>query len=85
LNKNTKTVLVVTIVVFARLALACFAKEYIAGRQDKPDCGGSEGTHYSIDMRNFATKYTSYTVALEGELKDTAQFSVKLGESQFQQ
>jgi hypothetical protein len=40
------------------------------------DCG--DGQRCTIDVREFATQYSAYSLQLEASLKDTAKISVKL-------
>jgi len=49
------------------------------------DCGGSIGTHPTIDARDFETKYVGYSVSVEAEVKDKAKLSTKVDPSQLQQ
>jgi hypothetical protein len=85
LNKNTKIVILTGILA---LFIVVLVSIWRAREKDLPrtvDCGPAEGVHHVINERQFATQYTGYTLTLEGELKDKAKFSAKLGESQFQQ
>jgi hypothetical protein len=73
------------IVAAVALTLVYFGWDFLLRRQHSVPCGSEEGVHYTIDLRDFATRYSGYTVDLEAEAKDRARFSAKIGEVQLQQ
>ncbi len=83
MTKNTKVVSLVSIAA-AVIILAVFVSRDIFLRQKgEHDCG--DGPRPTIDIRDFATQYSAYSVELEGSLKDKAKISTKVAPVQLQQ
>jgi hypothetical protein len=85
MNKNSRLVLLALIAAVLVIALVYAWIDHDRTKQVKIDCGATEGIRYQIDMNTFATKYTGYTISIEGEIKDKGKLSAKLGETQYQQ
>jgi hypothetical protein len=57
-------------------------RDLILKRQEMLDCG--DGPRRRIDIRDFTTQYSAYSVELEASVGDKAKISTKLTPQQFQ-
>jgi hypothetical protein len=85
MTRNAKTVWVVAIVaaVVVLLTLAWFGRDLIQGRAKTITC--SDGPRRTIDIRDFVTKHSAYSVELEADIANKAKFSGKVSPIQLQQ
>src|ERR1019366_2599981 len=83
MNKNAKVVSIVAIVAVVVLVTTYFGYDLWRGRQRCFDCG--DGQRCTIDMRQFATQYSAYSLELETSSKDKAKMSAKINPVQLQQ
>lgn len=83
MNKNVKVVSVVAIVAVVVVAAIYYGYDAWKGRQRCFDCG--DGQRCTIDVRQFATQYSAYSLELEASLSDKAKVSAKINPVQLQQ
>jgi hypothetical protein len=83
MTKNAKTVSIVAIVAVFFVILACVAWAIIRGIPKTHTC--SDGPRQTIDIRDFVTTYSAYSVELEANMGDKAKFSGKVSPVQLQQ
>jgi hypothetical protein len=72
-NARLAVVLVVGVVILAAIWVGW---DLTRGHQRSLDCG--DGQRYSIDVRQFATQYSAYSLQLEASLNDKSKISLKL-------
>lgn len=65
------------------IVLAVIGRDVYLKRQETLDCG--DGPRRRIDIRDFTTQYTAYSVELEASVGDKAKISTKLTPQQLQQ
>jgi hypothetical protein len=82
-TRNAKTVWVVAIAAAALLALAWFGRDLIERGGKTVAC--SDGPRRTIDIRDFVTKYSAYSVELEADIPNKAKFSGKVSPVQLRQ
>ena len=83
MTKNAKTVLIAAIFAAVVVLLAWLGADLFKGRRRCFDCG--DGQRCAIDVRQFATQYSAYSVQLEATLNDKVKVSAKLDPVQLQQ
>lgn len=76
MTKNAKTVAVVTIGSVVALALIFVARDLRLRSKDIVHC--ADGSHPTIDIRDFTTQYWTYSVKLEATVADKAKVSTEL-------
>jgi hypothetical protein len=82
-TKHAKTVLLAAIAAASLLVLALVGRDVYLKRQETLDCG--DGPRRRIDIRDFTTQYSAYSVELEGSIGDKTKISMKLTPQQLQQ
>jgi hypothetical protein len=82
-TRNAKTVSLVVIVAGVVIAFVFIARDLLLRRHGVFDCG--DGPRRTIDMRDFATEYSAYSVDLEANVADKVKVSTKLKPVQQQQ
>lgn len=82
MNKNARIVSVIAILAVIVIVCIYFGTDLLKGRRRCFDCG--DGQRCTIDMRQFATQYSAYSVALEASVNDKAKVSAKIDPAQFQ-
>lgn len=75
-TKNAKTVAVVAIGSVVALALVSVARDLWLRSHGVVHC--PDGSHPTIDIRDFATQYWTYSVKLEATVADRAKVSTEL-------
>ncbi len=80
MTKNAKTVWLV--VIAAVVVLAFIARDLLLRRHRVFDCG--DGPRRIIDMRDFATEYSAYSLELGASIEDKVKISTKLSPVQLQ-
>jgi hypothetical protein len=75
-TKNAKTVAVVAIGAVLALVLVFVARDVWLHTQPIVHC--SDGSHPTIDIRDFTTQYWAYSVKLEATVADKAKASTEL-------
>lgn len=83
MTKNARTVSLVAIGVVALVTLVLIGRNVFLGRQQSRDCG--DGPRHVIDIRDFTTQYSAYSVELEASIGDKGKISTKLNPVQLQQ
>ncbi len=82
MTKNAKTVSLVVIAAAVVIASALIARDLLLRRHGVFDCG--DGPRRTIDIRDFATEYSAYSVELEASIADKVKVSTKLSPVQLQ-
>jgi hypothetical protein len=82
-TKNAKAVSLAGIAAAVLLVLLWFARDVFLRRQGSHDC--EDGPRFTIDIRDFNTQYSAYSVELEATFADKAKLSAKLSPTQLQQ
>jgi len=82
-TKNAKTVSLVVIVAGIVLGFGWIARDLLLRRHGAFDCG--DGPRRTIDMRDFATEYSTYSLELGASIADKVKISTKLSPVQLQQ
>ncbi len=83
MRRHAKTVWVVAIAAVVLVILAWFGRDLIQGRAKTITC--TDGPRRTIDIRDFVTKYSGYSVELEADIAKKAKFSGKVSPIQLQQ
>ena len=84
MTKKAKTVSLVVIVAgIVLVVFGWFARDLLLRRHGAFDCG--DGPRRTIDMRDFATEYSAYSLELEASIADKVKISTKLTPVQLQQ
>jgi hypothetical protein len=83
MTKNARTVSLVAIGVVALVALVLIGRDVFLRRQQIVDCG--DGPRHAIDIRDFTTQYSAYSIELEANIGDKGKVSTKLNPGQLQQ
>lgn len=76
MTKNVKSVTQCAIAVVALLVLAVVGRDIYLRTQRTHDCG--DGPRPTIDIRDFTTRYSAYSLELEASIADKARISTKL-------
>jgi hypothetical protein len=82
-NRNAKIVSIVAIVAVILITTILVGRDLWLRHQKCFDCG--DGQRCSIDARDFATRYSAYSLELEASVADKAKISTKLNPVQLQQ
>jgi hypothetical protein len=80
---STNTTLLLALGLLVVLAIIIFLVREFIHRSKTVQC--DDGPRRTIDLRDFTTKYSGYTVALEASVKDKATASAKFTPIQLQQ
>src|SRR5712692_2252308 len=83
MTKNIKVVSLCALGVVALFVLALVGRDVFLRPHGIVDCG--DGPRRTIDIRDFATQYSAYSIELEASLTDKAKVSAKLNPIQLQQ
>jgi hypothetical protein len=83
MTKNVKLFWLWAIGAAALIVLAIIARDIFLRRHGIVDCG--DGPRRTIDIRDFATQYSAYSLELEATVADKAKISTKLSPVQLQQ
>ena len=83
MTKNVRRVSLVAISAAVFIVLLLLGRDIFLRRPGSPDCG--DGPRRTIDIRDFATQYSVYSVELEASVADKAKLSVKLSPAQLEQ
>ncbi|MGH9431608.1 MAG: hypothetical protein ACRD3T_08700 [Terriglobia bacterium] len=83
MKKNSKTVAIVAIVVVFIAILAFVVRDLYLRHPKTVTC--SDGTHPTIDIRDFTTQYWAYSVKLEASVADKAKVSTELDPQELEQ
>lgn len=81
-GNSTKTTIILVVAVVV-LSIAYFAYDWLRSRSDVVDCNGE--VRRTIDLREFRTAYSAYTIEVEASINDTQKISGKLEPKQLQQ
>jgi len=82
-TKNAKTVSLVVIVAGIVIGSVLIARDLLLRQHPPFDCG--DGPRRTIDMRDFATEYSAYSLELGASIADKVKISTKLSPVQLQQ
>lgn len=83
MTKNARTVSLVAIGAVILVILVLIGRDMSLGRQKALDCG--DGPRRAIDIRDFTTQYSAYSVELEASIGERGKLSTKLNPVQLQQ
>jgi hypothetical protein len=83
MTKNAKQSLFAALGTVVVLAVLYGLYDLYQKRQTTIDCG--DGPRRQIDIRDFSTRYSAYSVELEASVADKAKISAKLTPTQLQQ
>ncbi len=83
MTKNTKMISLAAIVAASIIAVILVTRDMILRGPHEFECG--DGPRRTIDMRDFSTKYSGYSVELEANVQDKAKVSTKVAPVQLQQ
>ena|SRR5258708_7135415 len=81
--KNAKTVLLALFACTVFLIAAWIGRDIFLRRSNTFNC--DDGPRHGIDIRDFATQYSAYSVELEASVAEKATISAKLSPVQLQQ
>jgi hypothetical protein len=82
-NRNAKIVSIAAIVAVILITTILVVRDMWLRHQKCFDCG--DGQRCLIDVRDFTTKYSAYSLELEASVADKAKISTKLNPLQLQQ
>jgi hypothetical protein len=82
-TKNSKTVAIAAIAAAIVLMLALIARDLVLRHQKVVAC--SDGSHPTIDVRDFTTQYWAYSAKLEASVKDKVKVSAQLDPKELQE
>jgi hypothetical protein len=83
MTKSAKTIWLFAIAAGVILVLVFVGRDIISGRSKVIACG--DGSRRTIDIRDFTTKYSGYSVELEASIADKVKVSTKVNPTQLQQ
>lgn len=83
MTKNTRTISLAVLSAGLVIVVIVVARDMLLRRQSAFECG--DGPRRMIDMRDFTTKYSGYSVELEANVQDKARVSTKVAPVQLQQ
>jgi hypothetical protein len=83
MTKNAKVVSLAGIGAAVLIILVVIGRDILIGRHPSLDCG--DGARRSIDIRDFTTQYSGYSVELEASIGGKARLSTKLNPVQLQE
>jgi hypothetical protein len=81
-TKNAKTVSLAAIMAVVLVVLVVIGRDLLLRRRIV-DCG--DGPRPTIDIRDFTTQYSAYSVELEASVSDKAKIATKINPTQLQQ
>jgi len=82
-NKNARTVSILAILAVVVLVIVFIARDMLLKRNATFSCG--DGPRRSIDLRDFTTRYSGYSIELEASVADQGKLSTKINPVQLQQ
>jgi hypothetical protein len=82
-TKNTKTISLAAIAAALVIFVIVVSRDMILQRPHEFECG--DGPRRTIDIRDFRTKYSGYSVELAANVQDKAKVSTKVAPVQLQQ
>lgn len=83
MTKNTKTISLAVVAAALVTVVIVVSRDMLLRRPHEFECG--DGPRRTIDMRDFATKYSGNSVELEANVQDKAKVSTKVAPVQLQQ
>lgn len=83
MTKNTKTISLAAIAAVIVVVVIVVSRDLLLRRQHEFECG--DGPRRTIDIRDFTTQYSGYSVELESTVVDKAKISTKVAPVQLQQ
>jgi len=82
-TKNTKVISLAAIAAALIIVVLVVSRDMFLRRPQEFQC--EDGPRRTIDMRDFATRYSGYSVELEANVQDKAKVSTKVAPVQLQQ
>jgi len=82
-TKNTKVISLAAIAAALIIVVLVMSRDMFLRRPQEFQC--EDGPRRTIDMRDFATRYSGYSVELEANVQDKAKVSTKVAPVQLQQ
>jgi hypothetical protein len=82
-TKNAKTISITAIAGVIAVIVILLARDIFLRRQLEFECG--DGPRRTIDIRDFTTQYSGYSIQLEAAVMDKAKISTKVTPVQLQQ
>jgi hypothetical protein len=82
-TKKTRTISLAVLSAGLLIVLIVVVRDVLLRQQSAFECG--DGPRRTIDMRDFTTKYSGYSVELEANVQDKASLSTKVAPVQLQQ
>ena len=83
MTKNTKVISLAAIAAALIIVVLVMSRDMFLRRPQEFQC--EDGPRRTIDMRDFATRYSGYSVELEANVQDKAKVSTKVAPVQLQQ
>ena len=83
MTKNTKMISMAAIAAVLIIVVIVVSRDLILRRSQEFQCG--DGPRRTIDIRDFTTKYSGYSVELEASVQDKAKVSTIVTPAQLQQ
>jgi hypothetical protein len=83
MTKNARAVSLAVTGAVVLVVLVLIGRDTLLRRQGTPDCG--DGPRRTIDIRDFATHYSAYSVELEASIGEKGKLSTKVNPVQLQQ
>ena len=83
MTKNTKVISLAAIAAALIIVVLVMSRDMFLRRPQEFQC--EDGPRRTIDMRDFATRYSGYSVELEANVQDKARVSTKVAPVQLQQ
>ena len=83
MTKNTKVISLAAITAALIIVVLVMSRDMFLRRPQEFQC--EDGPRRTIDMRDFATRYSGYSVELEANVQDKAKVSTKVAPVQLQQ
>ena len=83
MTKNAKTISLAAIAAVIVIVVIVVGRDMFIGRQHEFNC--EDGPRRAIDIRDFATRYSAYSLDLEATVKDKVKVGTKIAPLQLQQ
>lgn len=83
MTKNTKTIFLTAIAAVVATLVILVGRDLFFARAAGFNC--DDGPRRAIDMRDFATRYSGYSLELEATIRDKSKVSAKIDPHQLQQ
>lgn len=83
MTKNMRTISLAVLAVGLIIVVIVLSRDMILRGSHEFECG--DGPRRTIDIRDFATKYSGYSVELQADVQDKAKVSTKVAPVQLQQ